>query len=150
MKDIDLYWDTYAFLDDRIISLEDEFIKLSEDVKKYCYQNFAKDAKGILDGLDFGIDINISMKDELDQKSLKQTLDKISNELDVYYVKQTSTLRDIMNYQEENLYIDDKRTIPNDMLEELMEVNLNLQEAHQQSTERLPFALEIDPPPSTQ
>ena len=160
MTKIELLWETYEFVDERITKLEAEFADLLEQSKLYCMQNFLKEVDNGTADLDAEVLTRVhELSHELqghdsdifsvDRDVLREQFTTVSQELDTYYGKQLTTIQDIKAYQEEHPFATigtEGREVDDELLQSLEDITGQLKASHSSSTIKIFEMLEKEPP----
>ncbi len=132
-----MLWKTYDFALGKVALLEDEYDFLLKEFKKFCIQQIGEEIEvvNVFDrsGL---IELDVSNENEVITEDLLFEFDKITKDLESYYNKQLSSIKELKEYYYENPYeIPEERSMNVEAFTELLEVTVLLRDAMVRSTE---------------
>ncbi len=137
MNELEMLWKTYDFALGKVALLEDEYDFLLKEFKKFCIQQIGEEIEvvNVFDrsGL---IELDVSNENEVITEDLLFEFDKITKDLESYYNKQLSSIKELKEYYYENPYeIPEERSMNVEAFTELLEVTVLLRDAMVRSTE---------------
>ena len=131
-----MLWKTYDFALGKVALLEDEYDFLLKEFKKFCIQQIGEEIEvvNVFDrsGL---IELDASNESKVNAEDLLFEFDKITKDLESYYNKQLSSIKELKEYYYENPYeIPEERSMNVEAFTELLEVTVLLRDAMVRST----------------
>ena len=143
MNELEMLWKTYDFALGKVALLEDEYDFLLREFKKFCIQQIGEEIEvvNVFDrsGL---IELDVSNESKVNAEDLLFEFDKITKDLESYYNKQLSSIKELKEYYYENPYeIPEERSMNVEAFTELLEVTVLLRDAMLRSTKDIKKAL---------